>query len=127
MKNILLYLWQLPQNIVGAIMSLIKPVYVEHYDGEKVTFSSAMPSGISLGKYIIVYNGLHRYDWKNENTFKHEYGHALQSRMLGWFYLLVIGLPSPMWRDIRVCITMPKERPTQKPLSLISDTIQHTK
>ena len=28
---------------------------------------------------------------------RHEYGHCRQSRILGPFYLLVIGLPSLLW------------------------------
>ena len=29
-----------------------------------------------------------------EKTIKHEYGHQKQSLYLGWFYLLIIGIPS---------------------------------
>ena len=35
-------------------------------------------------------------------TLKHEYGHAMQSAILGPFYLLVIGLPSSIWCNSRV-------------------------
>ena len=30
----------------------------------------------------------------NELSIKHEYGHSIQSSYFGWFYLLIIGLPS---------------------------------
>ncbi len=46
--------------------------------------------GISLGRFIILnekYSG-------NELSIKHEYGHSIQSLYLGWFYLIIIGLPS---------------------------------
>jgi len=33
----------------------------------------------------------------DEETIKHEYGHQLQSYILGPLYLLVIGLPSGLW------------------------------
>ena len=47
-----------------------------------------MRSGICLGDYIV----LKRKD--NEDGIKHEYGHSIQSRILGPLYLLLIGLPS---------------------------------
>ena len=30
-------------------------------------------------------------------TVMHEYGHIRQSRMLGWLYLIVVGIPSALW------------------------------
>ena len=33
----------------------------------------------------------------DEETIKHEYGHQLQSYILGPLFLLVIGLPSGLW------------------------------
>lgn len=33
----------------------------------------------------------------SEKTIKHEYGHQLQSYILGPLYLLIIGLPSGLW------------------------------
>lgn len=47
-----------------------------------------MQGGISLGKYIIV------SQWATQKTIMHEYGHCLQSKILGPLYLLVVGLPS---------------------------------
>ena len=48
--------------------------------------------GMSLGKYIFVpKKGV------DMDLVKHEYGHTIQSKYLGWFYLLVIGLPSLIW------------------------------
>lgn len=87
-KNILLYLWQLPQNILGLIILLILK------DWEECTlynidfyYYDAFPGAISLGNYIISGS-------KKENTVKHEYGHTIQSKMLGWLYLPIVGLYS---------------------------------
>lgn len=30
----------------------------------------------------------------SDSTIKHEYGHTIQSKYLGWLYLIIIGLPS---------------------------------
>lgn len=56
---------------------------------EDITFyySKNFTGGISLGQYIILSS-----KWKDD--VRHEFGHCLQSKMLGWFYLPIIGLPS---------------------------------
>jgi hypothetical protein len=43
-----------------------------------------------LGKYIVFDNRRTLED----NDIKHEMGHQKQSLYLGWFYLIIIGLPS---------------------------------
>lgn len=92
MKEFLLYLHQLPQNIVGFIVS--RHCYVKTVCGIKVYFKkSLMGSGVSLGNYIIlddIYDGW--YDLGT--TVRHEHGHQKQSLYLGWLYLIVVGLPS---------------------------------
>ena len=93
MKAILLYIWQLPQNLLGLILRLIwKPEKEMIYKGVKYSFTQSFPSGISLGEYVILKRyPFNKYTW---NSVKHEYGHTRQSVRYGWFYLLVIGLPS---------------------------------
>lgn len=88
MKKILLYIHQLPQNIVGLVLRLIYKGTDTEYEGAIVRRSLQMQGGISLGKYIIV----NRY--ASKKTIMHEYGHCRQSQMLGWLYLIVVGLPS---------------------------------
>lgn len=46
-------------------------------------------SAVSLGDYIIF-----QADCIATDSVKHEKGHQKQSRMYGWFYLLIVGLPS---------------------------------
>ena len=84
MKNILLYLWQLPQNLLGlAVIAFTK---AEENGG--IYYTDGYRFGVSLGNYII-FGGFF-----NSTDLKHERGHQLQSLYLGWLYLLVIGLPS---------------------------------
>lgn len=86
------FLWQLPQNIVALIMlpflGIKKQIKCENrcYAFE----CSKMNGGISLGNFIF----LSKKSAKREAVILHEYGHAKQSRMLGWLYLIIIGLPS---------------------------------
>lgn len=87
-KNILLYIWCLPQNLLGLLFLLFIRGEERHTLGDiGFYFSDSFPGGISLGQYII-------YGEKNEKGVRHEYGHCLQSKMLGPLYLLAVGLPS---------------------------------
>ena len=94
-KNIILYLWQLPQNLLGLLLVLIlQPEEAYDMDGCRLYYATRMRGGISLGRYVIVRSWMKDY---TGNTERHELGHAKQSRMLGWFYLFVIGIPSLLW------------------------------
>lgn len=92
-KNSIMYLWQLPQNILGLILKIFYPSTLKHnwwqWDNVNITVSKKFRSGISLGNYIIVNERQNTYE-----TILHEYGHHLQSEMLGPLYLIVVGLPS---------------------------------
>ena len=93
--EIILYIWQLPQNIVGLLLVLIlQPEFCFWFSGHALYYASKMRGGISLGRYIIVSDMMKDYKGRTE---EHELGHALQSQYLGPLYLLVIGLPSLLW------------------------------
>lgn len=93
MKDMLLYLWQLPQNLLGLVLCFIyKMESGLWYKDRFVRFNKRFPSGISLGNYIILQT--YPFSKPGWNDVKHEYGHTIQSRYLGPFYLIVIGLPS---------------------------------
>ena len=92
-RDILLYLWQLPQNLLGLVLTRIMgPGPVREYRNARVLLSEKMSGGISLGRYIIISSG-----FDSPDTARHEWGHCRQSLMLGPCYLLVIGLPSLLW------------------------------
>lgn len=91
----LLWLWQLPQNIIGFFLTRKKELIGSV--GEGICFNvyykkNFWGSGVCLGDYIILD---YKYLGKSDRTAqKHEYGHHLQSVKLGWMYLIIIGLPS---------------------------------
>ena len=96
MKNALLYIWQLPQNLLGLFLVMFHKALggvcrVDAADGCLIFRFHSMSGGISLGRYIIV-----SY-YMSEKNVLHELGHAKDSRLFGWLYLLVIGLPSIIW------------------------------
>ena len=102
-KTVALYIWQLPQNLLGLILLIFYKAKHKYTldSGVTVYFCSYFPGGISLGQYSIV-NAYHYRTDKDEclkrDTIKHEaIGHAKQSMMLGPLYLIVIGLPSLIW------------------------------
>ena len=106
LKDILLYLWQLPQNLLGLLLVAIYKPERKHVleDGVEIHFSTKMKGGISLGKYSIV-NTIHYRKELEESlkrdTVRHEaIGHAKQSKLLGWFYLPIIGLCSICWAGL---------------------------
>lgn len=84
LKKVLLYVWQLPQNIVGLFVILFSRA-------EKLTdgiYITDKGFGVSLGNYIIIsgHAGI--------STVQHEQGHQKQSLYLGWLYLFTIGILS---------------------------------
>lgn len=89
-KEILLYIWQLPQNILGLCLLLFYSTEKTYHklNGRIFYFTPEMSSGISLGNYII----MKKEDWGVGMC--HEYGHSIDSRRLGPLYLILIGLPS---------------------------------
>lgn len=97
--QILLYIWQLPQNLVGIIIGLFyKTDNTLLYKDKVVRVCSKFPGGISLGNTLIV--SKFPYNKQTWNTVKHEWGHTRQSILLGPLYLLVVGIPSLIWAGI---------------------------
>jgi len=95
--KILLWIWQLPQHLLGLLLISyleatdtteygIKYYYFDKYKKRVIDFSYF--SGVSLGSYILLPLSA------NKNTILHEHGHSKQSLIFGWLYLLVIGIPS---------------------------------
>ena len=104
--KVLLWIWQLPQNVLGILFMLIfyRPWHRHSIacvvKGTAViihfSWSEKMKGGVTLGEYIFVYGKdlYHIGSGYTDMVIKHEYGHVRQSRMLGPLYLIVIGIPS---------------------------------
>lgn len=86
MIKVLLYIWQLPQNLLGlAVIKYTKATRTLY----RFWFTPRYSFDVSLGKYIII-----GPDYPGIKMLSHERGHQKQSMILGPLYLLVIGLPS---------------------------------
>lgn len=86
--------WCLPQNLVALIVLLFVKVHDKRYLYKATVYHTDLICGsVSLGNHIF----LCMSHWNKEDVLKHEYGHCVQSYILGPLYLLVIGLPSLIW------------------------------
>lgn len=93
MRQILLYFWQLPQNLAGVLLLFLFGGRRHEDYGVVWYYTPRIKGGISLGDYIFISNG-------RRDAILHEGGHRLQSLMLGWLYLPVVGIPSLLWATI---------------------------
>ena len=97
MKQILFTIWQLPQKLVAAVVKKLSGAKKIGEYKEATIYSWKWPGGLSLANNIFVpFDWYDEAEWQN-NYVKHEYGHTIQSKMLGPLYLIVIGLPSLLW------------------------------
>lgn len=95
-----LFIWQLPQNLLAiCIMPFIGTIHFVCYRNYCLCLRcSDIRGGISLGNFALISNRLS----EDECDISHEVdGHTKQSKMLGPFYLLVIGIPSLCWAMFR--------------------------
>ena len=96
------FTWELPQTFVGFLVWLIQgwqPLQV--YRGSIVTDTANF--GVSLGGFIFSMgkSAFQKLGYPKqlaesdaELCIRHEGGHAVQSRILGPLYLLIVGIPS---------------------------------
>ena len=105
LKSILLYIWQLPQNLLGLLFLLVLAGETRHRLGNIMFyFLKSFPGGITLGEYIIV-------GTRQQLSVRHEFGHVLQSRILGPLYLPIIGLFSSVHAGLNGVIRCCKKHP----------------
>ena len=92
LTNILLFIWTLPQTLLGYIMVLCLKA---KYDKKRslYCFEHSYIAPVCLGEVILINTKMYPLD-SSPLVLKHEGGHQKQSRYLGWLYLLVVGLPS---------------------------------
>ena len=94
--GILQILWGFPQTLLGFAVFLCT-VKAPHYryHGAVVT-EWKKRTGLSLGLFLFIPEGEEGKDF-----LVHEYGHTMQSLLLGPFYLFIIGIPSVLWCNLR--------------------------
>ena len=97
MISAMLFIWELPQNLLGLLVFVImknrrRIVKIER---EKHRFFIETPyTGVSLGWIVFWTPAGNRFIYLINDCRMHELGHARQSARLGPFYLLVVGISS---------------------------------
>lgn len=100
LRRVLLWIWQFPQNLAGFIMTLGCPKdRREALDcGATVYYTDNVAgAGVCLGDYILLDREFYfprAMGSLARRAVAHESGHHAQSVMLGWLYLIVVGVPS---------------------------------
>ena len=107
MKKLLFWLWQwtwgLPQTLVGFIVFLIFRKYPHStYNGCIVTRWSKRDS---LGMGMFLFLGC-----EDPQVRVHEFGHSVQSLILGPLFLPIMGIPSFLWCNLPGCRHLRKEK-----------------
>lgn len=99
--------WGILQTLVGFCVFLrwCKAPH-ERYHGAVVT-RWKLRSGMSLGLFLFVPEGVY-----GDGFLVHEYGHTIQSLILGPLYIPVIGLPSVLWCNLPCFVNL--RRKTQR-------------
>lgn len=86
--------WGFPQNFIGLLVFLgckMTKCVSKNYKNAVATKWNNKYGSVSLGMFMFL------NDDTDETLAAHEYGHSIQSLILGPFYLFVIGIPSLCW------------------------------
>jgi len=87
-------------GLILFFVFITKPHFL--YKGSVVTVSAAFKStkirgGVALGLFIFTSYEIEKEQISKNSLIQHEYGHVLQSALLGPLFLLIVGLPSLIW------------------------------
>lgn len=92
---IAIFIWELPQNILGIIIWLFSRRYISKAEViHHKLFFLTKGFGVSLGSFIFWSESIAETEQKIPRIKAHEYGHAIQSLIFGPLYLILIGIPS---------------------------------
>ncbi len=110
MKIIIYRIWQCTWGILQTFLGLI--MFIMHFRNKHYSYHGAIitewsvKSSLSLGLFVFVtsepyfakkYEGHISIEELSKRLLVHEYGHTIQSLILGPLYLIVIGIPSTLW------------------------------
>ena len=105
------FTWALPQNLIGGIGYLAcKDKYPhERFHEAFVTYIEKESfGGVSLGCFVFM-NPSHGEVYTHDTRI-HEFGHCVQSLLLGPLYWPVIAVPSFVWCNLPACVRYRKEK-----------------
>lgn len=100
--------WGLPQTLAGFFVFLLNIRCAHYVRRGAVVTEWRLSSGLSLGLFVFV--GAELNDRQKSCIFAHEYGHTIQSLILGPLYLFAVGLPSVIWAGLPCFVRLRSER-----------------
>jgi hypothetical protein len=99
-QRAVLVVWELPQNTLGALLYGVQRalgnVKSTSFERERVMVELGSIGAISLGLFVFHTQKDNSYVPVGRENKDHEYGHSIQSRLLGPLYLPVVGLMSEL-------------------------------
>lgn len=99
MKRFIYILWQsvwgIPQMMVGLILLLVFGRKRTSFYKGSVIVRWKLRNSASLGIFLFISDSLSEGEYKR--MLVHEFGHSVQSLILGPLYLPLISLPSAVW------------------------------
>ena len=112
MKKFLFRLWQwtwgFPQSLLGLIYRLVyKNCPRTEYRGTIVTH---WPKSGSMGVGMFLFLGTNGGAEHKAQVLVHEFGHSVQSLILGPLFLPIMGIPSFLWCNLPYCRRLRKEK-----------------
>ena len=111
MKTLLFRIWQwtwgFPQTLVGFI------IYLAHRNEPHRTYHGCIVTrwkqSASLGVGMFLFLSERSYNG-DPQVQVHEFGHAVQSVILGPLFLPVMGIPSFLWCNLKCCEKLRREK-----------------
>ena len=98
--------WGILQTLLGFMVFLINIKNKHYFYHGAIVTERNLPSSVSLGMFVFTTTNPMK-DKRIENKIPdeelsqrllvHEYGHTIQSLILGPLYLIVMGIPSTLW------------------------------
>ena len=110
MKIFIYRIWQCTWGILQTLLGAV--VFLMHYRDKHFNYHGAVVtvwearSSVSLGMFVFVTSGPYfteKFEGQigvedlSNRLLVHEYGHTIQSLVLGPLYLFLIGIPSTLW------------------------------
>ncbi len=99
--TVLQFTWGALQNLAGAVLTLILIKRRHFIYRGSVACEWGRGESLSLGMFIFISE--RAQDKFRDELCAHEYGHSVQSMLLGPLYLPMIALPSAVWCMLPAC------------------------
>ena len=99
-------LWGLPQTLVGGSIAAALALGGSPHRSYRLAHVTSwdLRAGLSLGLFVFVGT------YADQRLVVHEYGHCVQSILLGPLYLPLVVVPSIIWAGLPACSRYRKNR-----------------